>query len=176
MQRFNLENAIVLDMDIWRLKSRGAWQLDTGLLARPGGRIDRPARLRHFRRRGPHAGPSGLPDGEPHRPECVLIFELSATATRIRQHYIEVAQSTYDLIVPRRPNLWCGNRTSPVSAMEDMSGIGAEACMDAGAGLEVAHRLGYDGIVIGLSDYRVFNHTLQLTWLFPPPQTAAASF
>ena len=26
MQRFNLENAIVLDMDIWRLKSRGAWQ------------------------------------------------------------------------------------------------------------------------------------------------------
>ena len=48
--------------------------------------------------------------------------------------------------------------------------------MDAGAGLEVAYRLGYDGIVIGLSDYRVFTHGLQLTWLFPPPQVAAASF
>jgi len=40
----------------------------------------------------------------------------------------------------------------------------------------VAYRFGYDGIAIGLSDYRVFNHGLQLTWLFPPPQVATASF
>jgi hypothetical protein len=36
--------------------------------------------------------------------------------------------------------------------------------------------MGYEGVVLGLSDYRVMNHTLQLTWLFPPPQVSAASF
>jgi hypothetical protein len=48
--------------------------------------------------------------------------------------------------------------------------------MDAGAGLELSYRLGYDGIVLGTSDFRVFNHAIQLTWLFPPPQSVAASF
>ena len=54
--------------------------------------------------------------------------------------------------------------------------LGAEAYMDAGAGLELSYRLGYDGVVLGTSDFRVFNHGLQLTWLSPPPQVAAASF
>ena len=36
MQRLNLENAIVLDVDLWRLKSRGAWQLNTGMLPDQG--------------------------------------------------------------------------------------------------------------------------------------------
>ena len=102
----------------------------------------------------------------------------SLTATRIRQHYIEVAQSTYDLIVPRDGQIF-GAGTPDLTWGVGYGGyvrLGAEAYMDAGAGLEVAYCLGYDEVVIGRADYRVLSHTLQLTWLFPPPQTASASF
>lgn len=180
MQRFNLENAIVLDMDIWRLKSRGAWQLNTGQLPDQGqGSTD----LRDF---GIFAAEDrmqfnlGYRTASPIDRSASWIFELGGTmtATRIRDHYIEVAQNTYDLIVPRGGQVFTGG-TPDLTWGIGYGGyvrIGAEAYLDAGAGLEVAYRLGYDGIVIGLSDYRVFNHGLQLTWLFPPPQVAAASF
>ena len=180
MQRFNLENAIVLDMDIWRLNSRGAWQLNTGQLPDQGqGSTD----LRDF---GIFAAEDrmqfnlGYRTASPIDRSASWIFELGGTmtATRIRDHYIEVAQNTYDLIVPRGGQVFTGG-TPDLTWGIGYGGyvrIGAEAYLDAGAGLEVAYRLGYDGIVIGLSDYRVFNHGLQLTWLFPPPQVAAASF
>lgn len=180
MQRFNLENAIVLDLDIWRLKSRGAWQLDTGLLPDQGqGSTD----LRDF---GIFANEDrmqahlGYRTASPIDRSASWIFEVggSLTATRIRQHYIEVAQSTYDLIVPRDGQIF-GAGTPDLTWGVGYGGyvrLGAEAYMDAGAGLEVAYCLGYDEVVIGRADYRVLNHTLQLTWLFPPPQTASASF
>ena len=89
-----------------------------------------------------------------------------------------MAQTTYDLIVPRDGQIF-GAGTPDLTWGVGYGGyvrIGAEAFLDAGAGLELAYVLGYDGIVIGREDYRVFNHGLQLTWLFPPPQTASASF
>ena len=48
MQRFNLENAIVLDMDIWQLEEPGRMAIEHRHAARPGAGVDRPAGLRHF--------------------------------------------------------------------------------------------------------------------------------
>ncbi|MCH1575482.1 MAG: hypothetical protein L7S67_04350 [Flavobacteriales bacterium] len=180
MQRFNLENSLVLDVDIWRLKSRGAWQLDTGELPDQGqGSTD----LREF---GIFASEErtvislGYRSASPIDRSMSWIFELGGnlTASRIREHYIEVSGNTYDLIVP------IGGQVSGPSPQDLTWGIGyggyvrlgAEAYMDAGAGLELSYRLGYDSVVLGTSDFRVLNHGLQLTWLFPPPQVAAASF
>lgn len=180
MQRFNLENSVVLDLDIWRLKSRGAWQLDTGMLPDQGqGSTD----LRDF---GIFAAEDrmqallGYRTASPIDRSASWIFELGGTltATRIRDHYIEVAQSTYDLIVPRNGQVF-GAGTPDLTwgiGYGAYVKLGAEAYLDAGAGLELSYRVAYDGVVIGLSDYRVFNHGLQLTWLFPPPQVAAATF
>ncbi len=180
MQRFNLENAVVCDVDIWRLKSRGAWQLNTGELPDQGqGSTD----LRDFGIFGAEdrMGLSlGYRTASPIDRSTSWIFELGGTmmASRIRDHYIEVSGQTYDLIVPRGGQVGVG-------AIQDLTWgvgyggyvrIGAEAYMDAGAGLELSYRLGYDSVVLGLSDFRVFNHTLQLTWLFPPPQVSSASF
>ncbi len=180
MQRFNLENAVVLDVDIWRLKSRGAWQLDTGELPDQGqGSTD----LRDFGIFGSEdrmAMGLGYRTASPIDRSASWIFELGGTmmASRIRDHYIEVAGQTYDLIVPRGGQVGVG-------AIQDLTWgvgyggyvrIGAEAYMDAGAGLELSYRLGYDAVVLGLSDFRVFNHTLVLTWLFPPPQVSSATF
>jgi hypothetical protein len=108
------------------------------------------------------------------------IFELggSMTAARIREHYIEVNQSTYDLIVPRQGQIF-GAGTPELTWGVGYGGyvrLGAEAYLEAGAGMELAYCLGYDGVVLGNSDFRVFNHGLQLTWLFPPPQMTSASF
>lgn len=180
MQRLNLENSVVLDLDIWRLKSRGAWQLDTGMLPDQGqGSTD----LRDF---GIFASEDrmqallGYRTASPIDRSASWIFELGGTltATRIRDHYIEVAQSTYDLIVPRNGQVF-GAGTPDLTWGVGYGAyvkLGAEAYLDAGAGLELSYRVAYDGVVIGLSDFRVFNHGLQLTWLFPPPQVAAASF
>jgi len=180
MQRFNLENALVLDVDIWRLKSRGAWQLNTGELPDQGqGSTD----LRDF---GIFASEDrmamslGYRSASPIDRSASWIFELGGTmmATRIRDHYIEVAGRTYDLIVPRGGQVF-GPGTPDLTWGIGYGGylkLGAEAYLDAGAGLELAYKLAYDGVVIGLSDFRVVNHTLQLTWLFPPPQVASATF
>ncbi len=180
MQRFNLENSIVLDADIWRLKSRGAWQLDTGQLPDQGqGSTD----LRDF---GIFASEDRMVIGLGYRTASPIdrsvswIFELggSMTAARIRDHYIEVSGNTYDLIVPRGGQVF-GPGTPELTWGMGYGGyvrLGAEAYMDAGAGLELAYRMGYEGVELGLSEYRVMNHTLQLTWLFPPPQVSAASF
>ena len=180
MQRFNLENAVVLDVDIWRLKSRGAWQLDTGELPDQGqGSTD----LRDFGIFGSEdrmAMGLGYRTASPIDRSASWIFELGGTmmASRIRDHYIEVAGQTYDMIVPRGGQVGVG-------AIQDLTWgvgyggyvrIGAEAYMDAGAGLELSYRLGYDAVVLGLSDFRVFNHALTLTWLFPPPQVSSATF
>ena len=180
MQRFNLENAVVLDVDIWRLKSRGAWQLDTGELPDQGqGSTD----LRDFGIFGSEdrmATGLGYRTASPIDRSASWIFELGGTmmASRIRDHYIEVAGQTYDMIVPRGGQVGVG-------AIQDLTWgvgyggyvrIGAEAYMDAGAGLELSYRLGYDAVVLGLSDFRVFNHALTLTWLFPPPQVSSATF
>ena len=180
MQRFNLENAVVLDVDIWRLKSRGAWQLDTGELPDQGqGSTD----LRDFGICGSEdrmAMGLGYRTASPIDRSASWIFELGGTmmASRIRDHYIEVAGQTYDMIVPRGGQVGVG-------AIQDLTWgvgyggyvrIGAEAYMDAGAGLELSYRLGYDAVVLGLSDFRVFNHALTLTWLFPPPQVSSATF
>ena len=61
--------------------------------------------------------------------------------------------------------------------------LGFQTCLFGIAGMQYlgySFAIGFNsilsGIVIGLSDYRVFNHGLQLTWLFPPPQVATASF
>ena len=103
MQRFNLENAVVLDVDIWRLKSRGAWQLDTGELPDQGqGSTD----LRDFGIFGSEdrmAMGLGYRTASPIDRSASWIFELGGTmmASRIRDHYIEVAGQTYDMIVPR---------------------------------------------------------------------------
>ncbi len=180
MQRFSLESSLVLDVDVWRLKSRGAWQLNTGELPDQGqGSTD----LREF---GIFASEErtaislGYRTASPIDRSMSWIFEGGGnlTATRIKDHYIEVAGNTYDLIVP------IGGQVGAPGQQDLTWGIGyggylrigAEAYMDAGAGLELSYRLGYDGVVIGTSDYRVLNHGLQLTWLFPPPQVAAASF
>ena len=180
MQRFNLENAIVMDVDIWRLKSRGAWQLDTGMLPDQGqGATD----LRDF---GIFASEErmqfhlGYRTASPVDKSVSWIFELggSMTAARIREHYIEVNQSTYDLIVPRQGQIF-GAGTPELTWGVGYGGyvrLGAEAYLEAGAGMELAYCLGYDGVVLGNSDFRVFNHGLQLTWLFPPPQMTSASF
>ena len=180
MQRFNLENAIVMDVDIWRLKSRGAWQLDTGMLPDQGqGATD----LRDF---GIFASEErmqfhlGYRTASPVDKSVSWIFELggSMTAARIREHYIEVNQNTYDLIVPRQGQIF-GAGTPELTWGVGYGGyvrLGAEAYLEAGAGLELAYCLGYDGVVLGNSDFRVFNHGLQLTWLFPPPQMTSASF
>ena len=180
MQRFNLENAVVLDVDIWRLKSRGAWQLDTGELPDQGqGSTD----LRDFGIFGSEdrmAMGLGYRTASPIDRSASWIFELGGAmmASRIRDHYIEVAGQTYDMIVPRGGQVGVG-------AIQDLTWgvgyggyvrIGAEAYMDAGAGLELSYRLGYDAVVLGLSDFRVFNHALTLTWLFPPPQVSSATF
>ena len=180
MQRFNLENAVVLDVDIWRLKSRGAWQLDTGELPDQGqGSTD----LRDFGIFGSEdrmAMGLGYRTASPIDRSASWIFELGGTmmASRIRDHYIEVAGQTYDMIVPRGGQVGVG-------AIQDLTWgvgyggyvrIGAEAYMDAGAGLELSYRLSYDAVVLGLSDFRVFNHALTLTWLFPPPQVSSATF
>ena len=180
LQRFNLENSLVMDVDIWRLKSRGAWQLNTGELPDQGqGSTD----LRDFGIFGAEdrtAISLGYRTASPIDHSMSWIFEFGGnmTATRIRDHYIEVAGNTYDLIVP------IGGQVGGQGIQELTWGIGyggyvrlgAEAYMDAGAGLELSYRLGYDGIVLGTSDFRVFNHAIQLTWLFPPPQSVAASF
>ena len=180
MQRFNLENVVVLDVDIWRLKSRGAWQLDTGELPDQGqGSTD----LRDFGIFGSEdrmAMGLGYRTASPIDRSASWIFELGGTmmASRVRDHYIEVAGRTYDMIVPRGGQVGVG-------AIQELTWgvgyggylrIGAEAYMDAGAGLELSYRLGYDAVVLGLSDFRVFNHALQLTWLFPPPQVSTATF
>ena len=139
MQRFNLENAVVLDVDIWRLKSRGAWQLDTGELPDQGqGSTD----LRDFGIFGSEdrmAMGLGYRTASPIDRSASWIFELGGTmmASRIRDHYIEVAGQTYDMIVPRGGQVGVG-------AIQDLTWgvgyggyvrIGAEAYMDAGAGL-----------------------------------------
>jgi hypothetical protein len=180
MQRFSLENSVVLDIDIWRLKSRGAWQLNTGELPDQGqGTTD----LRDF---GIFAAEDrmalalGYRTASPIDRSMSWIFELGGnmTAARIREHYIEVAGNTYDLIVPRGGQVF-GQGTPDLTWGVGYGGyvrLGAEAYMDAGAGLELSYRLGYDGVSLGMADYRVFNHTLQLTWLFPPPQVSSATF
>ena len=108
------------------------------------------------------------------------IFEVGGnlTASRIKEHYIEVSGNTYDLIVPIGGQVGTGQQQELTWGIGygGYLRLGAEAYMDAGAGLELSYRLGYDGVVLGTSDFRVFNHGLQLTWLFPPPQVAAASF
>ena len=180
MQRLNLENAIVLDVDLWRLKSRGAWQLNTGMLPDQGqGSTD----LRDFGIFGSEERMQihlGYRTASPIDNSASWIFELggSLTASRIREHYVEVAETTYDLIVPRGGQVF-GAGTPELTWGMGYGGyvrIGAEAYLEAGAGLELAYCLGYDGVVLGLSDYRVFNHALTLTWLFPPPQMSSASF
>lgn len=180
MQRFNLENAMVLDVDIWRLKSRGAWQLDTGELPDQGQGTTDLRDFGIFASEDRMAMSLGYRTASPIDRSASWIFELGGTMTaaRIRDHYIEVAGQTYDLIVPR------GGQVNTGGIQELSWGIGyggylkvgAEAYLDAGAGVELAYRMGYDGVVIGLSDFRVVNHTVQLTWLFPPPQVASASF
>ena len=148
MQRFNLENAIVMDVDIWRLKSRGAWQLDTGMLPDQGqGATD----LRDF---GIFASEErmqfhlGYRTASPVDKSVSWIFELggSMTAARIREHYIEVNQSTYDLIVPRQGQIF-GAGTPELTWGVGYGGyvrLGAEAYLEAGAGMELAYCLGYD--------------------------------
>ena len=180
VQRFNLENAAVLDVDIWRLKSRGAWQLNTGEAPDVGQGFTDLRDFGIFASEDRMAMSLGYRTASPIDRSASWIFELGGTmmAARIRDHYIEVAGNTYDLIVPRGGQVNTG-------AIQDLRWgigyggyvkLGAEAYMDAGAGLELSYKLGYDGVVLGLSDFRVFNHTLQLTWLFPPPQVAAATF
>lgn len=180
MQRFNLENAVVLDVDIWRLKSRGAWQLDTGELPDQGQGTTDLRDFGIFASEDRMAMSIGYRTASPIDRSASWILEIGGnmTAARIRDHYIEVAGQTYDLIVPRGGQVY-GPGTPELTWGVGYGGylrVGAEAYLEAGAGVELSYRLGYDGVVIGLSDFRVMDHTLMLTWLFPPPQVTEATF
>ena len=177
LQRFNLANSIVLDVDFIRLRSRAAWQLVTNLLPDQGqGTEDR----RDFGIFGEEERLQfhlGYRTASPidKSASYVLGLGVNMVSTRITDHYVEIEDRTFDLITTFTQNGQTGPATGSLTGTSfgAYGRIGLEAYVPNGSGVELTYRIGYDAIVLGQETFRAFNHVLALTWLMPPPKISS---
>jgi hypothetical protein len=169
---FNPESALVLHVDaINGLKSEGAWNMVTNEIVQGAGSENRRT-FGIFSEEDRFQLTLGYRTAAYIVDEASWTFELGGTmlATQIKQNYVRIQNTNYQLLAAPIGNGQFSNATSSLTStgFGAYAAVGMELFFEEGGNLMLTARVSRDRVVMGTYEDNLLQGALYLTWVIPP--------
>lgn len=169
---FNPESAFVLHVDaINGLKSEGAWNMVTNEIVQGAGSENRRT-FGIFSEEDRFQLTLGYRTAAYIVDEASWTFELGGTmlATQIKQNYVRIQNTNYQLLAAPIGNGQFSNATSSLTStgFGAYAAVGMELFFEEGGNLMLTARVSRDRVVMGTYEDNLIQGALYLTWVIPP--------
>lgn len=169
---FNPESALVLHVDaINGLKSEGAWNMVTNEIVQGAGAENRRT-FGIFSEEDRFQLTLGYRTAAYIVDEASWTFELGGTmlATQIKQNYVRIQNTNYQLLAAPIGNGQFSNATSSLTStgFGAYAAVGMELFFEEGGNLMLTARVSRDRVVMGTYEDNLIQGALYLTWVIPP--------
>ncbi|MFZ8837119.1 MAG: hypothetical protein ACO3MV_08470 [Flavobacteriales bacterium] len=179
---FNPESALTLHLDVMNgLKSQGGWNMVTNEIVQGAGSENR-REFGIFSEEDRFQFSLGYRTAAYVTDEVSWVFELGGNmlATQLKQNYVRIQNSNYQLLAAPMGN---GQFTNPTSSLTSTGfggygAVGVELFFEEGGNLMLTARVSRDHVRLGTYEDHLWQGALYLTWVVPPqfPKFTRVSF